>query len=333
MIRLLTILVFWGLSSCKEQPKNTEPAIRNEILEVADTIALEQLLKCDKFDIREGHYRIPDYGCVYAPENENKLGNADVVLIPVTELFDTDGIDKKCNGNIDCLNEIYAQINALTIDEIKNNFNAIIFIVNKKHLKKNSHLDQPYNPTMPYEITPYILKERRWTIGIPYKVKDDESLSSENKWTDSYIDSLVQIFNKNSTQKSGKKNLSISQKWTGSYTAYFNYGNTGENTGWELNIDINADSIIASGDGYQMGFKDELIAEDLGNKIVLYHKKNLYGYMLGAKMNPEFVIEKTGNEYFIISDWISDVEEEPTSLGYKLNKKDYIISTDGYIKN
>ena len=42
------------------------------------TPALDKLLKCDMYDIREGHYRIPDYGCVYAPINENILGNADM---------------------------------------------------------------------------------------------------------------------------------------------------------------------------------------------------------------------------------------------------------------
>lgn len=89
-----------------------------------------------------------------------------------------------------------------------------------------------------------------------------------------------------------------------------------------MNIEIKVDGIVASGDGYQMGFKDELIGTDSGNKILLHHKNNIYGYKLGKKMNPEFVIEKYGNEYYILSDWISDVKEKPTNIGYKLTKID-----------
>src|SRR5690554_4353652 len=117
MSRLLIILLFWSFISCNEQPKNIKFTIVDKVPKIVDSIALDKLLKCDRFDIREGHYRIPDNGCVYSPKNRNKLGNADVVLIPLTEIFETINIDKKCKGDIDCLNEIYTQINLLTDEE------------------------------------------------------------------------------------------------------------------------------------------------------------------------------------------------------------------------
>lgn len=119
-----------------------------------------------------------------------------------------------------------------------------------------------------------------------------------------------------------KKKLSISQKWIGDYSTYFKYKGALESQGWELNIKVSKDSIIAFGDGYQIGFKDELTPEDLGDKLILHHKTNLYGYTLGSKLNPEFVITKDGDNYFILSEWISDIEEIPKKIGYKLNKTD-----------
>lgn len=321
MSRLLIILFFWSIISCKGQPKNIESKIVEEASEIVDSTSLDKLLKCDRMDIRNGHYRIPDYGCVYAPKNGNELGNADVVLIPMTKIFDTNNVDKKCNGEVDCLNDVYTQINSLSIDEIKNNFNAVVFVIDKNYLKKTPQLDQSYNPTIPYKITPYILKEGKWSTDNPYELKDDKSLLHENKWKDRYIDSLAQNINEKKDVDS--KNQSISENWIGNYNTYFNYGDIGgENAGWELNIEIYVDSIIASGDGYQMGFKDELIFEDLGEKLILYHKKNLYGYKLGEKMKPEFIIQKKDNEYFILSEWISDVKENPMGLGYRLEKID-----------
>lgn len=46
------------------------------------------------------------------------------------------------------------------------------------------------------------------------------------------------------------------------------------NTGWDLEININEENIIAYGSGYQIGFKDELTAMEEGNKLILKHKKS-----------------------------------------------------------
>lgn len=105
---------------------------------VNNEIILDKLLKCDELDIRNSHYRIPDNGCVYSPNNGNKLGNADVILFPLIKNYDTNIIEKKCEGDINCLKEIYAKINSLNISEIKKNIQCNYFFNKKRLFKKNT---------------------------------------------------------------------------------------------------------------------------------------------------------------------------------------------------
>ena len=139
---------------------------------------LEKLLFCDKFDVRDGFYQIPDYGCLYN-NTTNKLGNADVIIIPKTTKFQTNVVDSKCLDDIDCLNKIYADINKLSIKEFKNNFDAAIFIINKRDLKSTQDLDQPYNPKMPYKINSYLLKNNFWEEGEKIEVNNDNDITKE----------------------------------------------------------------------------------------------------------------------------------------------------------
>lgn len=318
----IIIFCFLFLSfSCKKETNENTSNIDSGILEKLDTALLDKLLKCGEFDIREGYYRIPDNGCVYNPENGNLIGNVDVILIPITEEFKVVNINKQCDGDIDCLKNIYSRISSLSIENLKNNFNAIIFTIDKKYLKQTPQLDQPYNPSIPYQITSYILNNGYWKKEESYGVKQDEDLIQSNVWKDKYIDDIVQRFKDKEITKSEDKYKAISNKWTGVYTAYFSYEKIGgEKTGWELNISINKDSILAFGDGYQMGFKDLLLGEEYEDKILLYHKENIYGYKQGKKMTPEFTIHKNNNDFFVTSDWISDVSNNSTELGYRLEK-------------
>ncbi len=52
------------------------------------------------------------------------------------------------------------------------------------------------------------------------------------------------------------------------------------NAGWDLEINITGENSIASGNGYQIGFKDELTATEEGNKLILKHKKILMAILL-----------------------------------------------------
>jgi len=129
---------------------------------------------------------------------------------------------------------------------------------------------------------------------------------------------------KQTSNKSVKlEKMKLSNKWIGKYSTYFSYGKIGgENAGWNLDIEISNDSIIANGEGYQIGFKDLLIAKEKDNQLILNHLKNLNGYKLGAKMNPEFVLIENKGKYFIKTKWIdSDIVTKPKELGYEIIKQ------------
>lgn len=112
-------------------------------------------------------------------------------------------------------------------------------------------------------------------------------------------------------------------KWFGTYKTQFDYGKiAGIMTGWSLEIIINEKNIIASGDGYQIAFKDELKAIERENKLFLYHKRNIDGYSTGHNMNPEFILINEDGKYYIQSKWIdSDVITKPEKNGFIIQKK------------
>ena len=73
---------------------------------------LYKIFKYDEFSEREGYYQIPYYGCPY---KGNKLGNANVILIPKTKRFDTYAITSKCNDNEPCWEKVRQEISSLSI--------------------------------------------------------------------------------------------------------------------------------------------------------------------------------------------------------------------------
>lgn len=140
---------------------------------------------------------------------------------------------------------------------------------------------------------------------------------------------LQKHFNKlsyQSTQNCESRNLlatPVPASWLGKYTAYFSYGDiAGQAAGWELEITIAKGKITAKGEGFQMAFVDELSAKVSGSKLILTHLKNVSGYPTGKRMNPEFTLIKDHGKFYVKSDWIDsgDVQEKPTSLGYKIDR-------------
>lgn len=319
-IYLFTIIVIF---SCKEQTNNTKDnALISANLTSNLDEQLDKLLHCDKFDIREGYYQIPDYGCMYNPTVNNDLGNANVLLFPIKNQFNTLNIDKKCNGDYDCLKTIYSDIYNLSITEIKENFNALIFIENKEYLESTPSLDKPYNAKIPYIINSYQLKNGIWIKGKIFKVNNEEN--EIDNWQNNLINDFLEdskvVLNKKSQTLSSENDISVD--WYGKYSTFFSYGEIGgHNTGWILEIEISKDNIRATGEGYQISFTDILTANEEGNKLILSHLKNINGYKLGEKMNPEFVLLKNENSYFINSNWIDkDIINKPKSLGYEISK-------------
>ncbi|WP_412850358.1 hypothetical protein ACL0VS_11930 [Chryseobacterium sp. PMSZPI] len=139
--------------------------------------------------------------------------------------------------------------------------------------------------------------------------------------------SVTQVI-KADTVTSGQKTpsslqtIAINKKWYGIYKVRLNYGEIGGmKAGWDLEININGENITASGSGYQIGFKDELTATEMGNKLILKHKNNLDGYTLGKNMDPEFILIEDNGSFYVQSEWIdSDIITKPETKGFKILK-------------
>ena len=151
---------------------------------------LYKIFKYDEFSERDGYYQIPYYGCPY---EENELGNANVILIPKTKRFDTYAIASKCNGEEVCKDKIRKEIMSLSIEELNEYFNAVIFIIGKKYLKYTPHLETSYNPKYPYKEDAYVLENGKWTIRKTYTVTN-EIEQEIHRLQDRYIDSLVEEY-------------------------------------------------------------------------------------------------------------------------------------------
>lgn len=316
-------LVLFVLFSCNKQENkiiNSEKQTANNTVKIEKD--LDQILVCDNFDIRDGYYQIPDYGCTY--DNKiNKLGNANVIIIPKTEKFQTNLIESHCLDDMDCLKDVYKNISSLTMKEFKNNFNAIIFIIDKRFLKKTPSLDQAFNAEMPYIIDTYILQDGEWKEGFQYKVNNDNDLAKMKDWEEKYLRELVNPSISTTKDASLLEVSDIDKKWIGNYSVKLNYGETqGLYSGLTIKIMIKKDSILASGEGYQIGFKDLLSANNDGNKLIFNQLKNLEGNDLGSTMKPEFILIEQGGKYYIQSEWIdSDFVNKKNNLGYEIEKK------------
>ena len=151
---------------------------------------LYKIFKYDEFSEREGYYQIPYYGCPY---KGNKLGNANVILIPKTKRFDTYAITSKCNDNEPCWEKVRQEISSLSIEELNKHFNAVIFIIDRKYLEHTPHLETSYNPKYPYKEDAYVLENGKWSIRKTYTVTD-EIEQEIHRLQDRYIDSLVEKY-------------------------------------------------------------------------------------------------------------------------------------------
>ena len=151
---------------------------------------LYKIFKYDEFSEREGYYQIPYYGCPY---KGNKLGNANVILIPKTKRFDTYAITSKCNDNEPCWEKVRQEISSLSIEELNKHFNAVIFIIDKKYLEHTPHLETSYNPKYPYKEDAYVLENGKWSIRKTYTITS-ENEQEINGLQERYIDSLVEKY-------------------------------------------------------------------------------------------------------------------------------------------
>lgn len=98
--------------------------------------SLDTVVKCshNEFTSGEHYFYYPDYGCIYS--DSNTLGDIQVFLFPKNNLFIPNSASE-FNSAID-------DVNALTISEIKNNFDIFVRIIDKSDLVFIKDLDSPY---------------------------------------------------------------------------------------------------------------------------------------------------------------------------------------------
>jgi len=115
------------------------------IISVNKTIYnFDNVIKCEKYDYRpENIYSWGDYGCLYAPDDNNKYGNLIIYLIPKI------GINKYYQNFIgeedENIDSEFARINSLSILEIKQEFHIYLSLIDKKYLEHTPTLDASYN--------------------------------------------------------------------------------------------------------------------------------------------------------------------------------------------
>lgn len=314
---LLIALIVYSLTSCQEKTNN---------LNINDTNSIINKKSDSKINIQNIDFlkNLQDI-CV---EDDGVFKNCD-------ELFTKDGsslffiiipkIGAKNWYNMQTKNisgEIY-EVNNILIEKVKNNktlsneFDVWLFFIHKKYTKFVG-MDSPYNFKTPRTTDLFYLKSNNnWEKLESFKVLSEKDGNRETDWRNSFINKIIDqsnsetVFNK------------ISNKWIGKYSTYFSYGKIGgDNAGWDLEIEISNDSIIAIGEGHQIGFKDLLLAKENGSELILSHSENLNGYKLGAKMNPEFVLIENKGKYFITTKWIDgDIVTKPNQLGYEITKE------------
>jgi hypothetical protein len=228
-------------------------------------------------------------------------------------------ISKKLKGEIYEINDQLSKLVLNKKNDLTKEFDVWAFYIDKKFTKK-VNLDTPYTSISPRQtlLLKLVSSNEQWEVVESFNVENEKDETKEVYWRNKTIEDLI---NKSNSKQNA---TSISSSWVGKYFVYFDYGNiNSQNTGWELVIDINRSNITAKGDGFQIGFEDQLYMFEISqNEIQLKHKKNISGYKLGKKMNPEFTLKKIENKFYVDSKWISlDVKNKKSKDGYLIEKE------------
>lgn len=326
-ILILNTLIISVLCNC--QNKNTEVIKGDKIVKIIDSNEINNVTHSKNLQL-DFLKNLEDI-CV---EDDGVFKNCD-------ELFTKDGSSlffiivpkigaskwylnqtKKIKGEIyEVNNQLTDQIKKTKKENLIKEFNIWVFYTDKKYTEFVG-LDSPYNFKTPRVVNLYrlILGDTNWEMIDHFDVKNNKDEEKEIEWQNSFIDKIITESNKKETILN--KN-SISNKWIGKYSTYFSYGKIGgDNAGWSLEIEIKENEIKATGDGYQVSFIDLLTANENKNELTLNHLKNVFGYKLGANMNPEFTITEDNGKYYIKSKWIDgDIITKSDKLGYKIDKE------------
>lgn len=208
----IIILSQFLLISCQKQ----ENIIRSTN-DIKNPINFDIFLKCNDYSLGDFYYYTPDYGCIYNPQSGNTSGNISIYLIPNSQEI-TNAYTEKT-------------INKLSIDEIKKQFDILLFLVPLKDLNHNEKADPNYYPKEKFTeyLYKYESKNKNWKLILD---KQFNSSEEEQTW-------------KNNILKSNANNISTNLNQTNTVVEIENIKSQQINDGYQLNdekeCDLNKD--------------------------------------------------------------------------------------------
>lgn len=184
-------VVFLLFINCrKEKTENNIKeigTISNEVVNIDvdySNESLDALLKCGEYSFMDGYFTVPYYGCIYQPTSQNKLGNAEIYIIPKKTIDKNSDVEKEEN-----------KINQMSINDLKNNNNLYILLIDKKYLKHDNKMDVPYYPILPYEQIVFKYEDGSWRKATVLNINKE----NDPQYNDWKTKNLVQL-NKSNNQ-------------------------------------------------------------------------------------------------------------------------------------
>ncbi|EJL62012.1 hypothetical protein [Flavobacterium sp. CF136] len=156
-----------------EQKSLTTNLIVNEIPYSEKSI--DNLLKCGDYSYIDGCFTIADYGCIYQPNTINKLGNAEVYLVPKKELKENLDVEKE-----------ESKIGKMSIGDLKKFYDIYILIIDKKYLVHNINMDVPYYPNYPYKQAIYKYEDGIYKNTVILNISNEKD-SQYNDWKTKFL--------------------------------------------------------------------------------------------------------------------------------------------------
>lgn len=148
--KLLFILLSLALS-CKSDKKQEE----NSTIIIKETFMptdydFSSLVHCSDYAWNGEYFYTPDYGCIYNPKGENKLGNISFYLVP-----------KTINPNLEEMD-----IEQSSFKEITSQFHILATLIKKEDLNYNPNADPIYYQKDDYhqKVFAYNDEENKWRL-------------------------------------------------------------------------------------------------------------------------------------------------------------------------
>lgn len=168
------------LSYCKKtQQFNNDLKIDFQKQEVFN---FDNILKCSDYSYNDNYFYTADYGCIYAPNGTNNIGNIIVYLIPKNKRI----LYNETETNIET-----QRINGLSNEKLKEEFDIYIFLISKEYLVHNDVGDPIYYQKNNYKEQLYTYKNNKWELVDYIDINEDDDIEKEQKWRERIIENYA----------------------------------------------------------------------------------------------------------------------------------------------